>query len=287
MDKRQLTEQEIRSRFITPALQSAGWKPVQIREEVTFTAGRIIVRGNLSMRSQQRKRVDYLLYHKPNIPLAIVEAKDNNHALSAGMDQALQYADELDVPFVYTSNGDGFMEHDRTVTGGVIERELSLAEFPSPGALWQRMTASKTLSDETERVIAQDYFQDRSGKNLRYYQQVAVNRTVEAIANGQKRVLLVMATGTGKTFTAFNIIWRLWQARTVKRVLFLADRNILVDQAMTNDFKHFGGTMTKITRREVDKSYEVYLALYQGISGTEEWQNAYREFSQDFFDLIV
>ena len=287
MDKRQLTEQEIRSRYITPATQAAGWKPNQIREELTFTAGRIIVRGNLSMRSQHRKRVDYLLYHKPNIPLAIVEAKDNNHALSAGMDQALEYAEALDVPFVYTSNGDGFMEHDRTVSDGVVERELSLAEFPSPSALWQRLTANKTLNDQAVHVVAQDYYQDRSGRNLRYYQQVAVNRTVEAIANGQKRILLVMATGTGKTFTAFNIIWRLWQARTVKRVLFLADRNILVDQAMTNDFKHFGVTMTKITRREVDKSYEVYLALYQGISGTEEWQNAYREFSQDFFDLIV
>ncbi|MCB0228058.1 MAG: DEAD/DEAH box helicase family protein, partial [Anaerolineae bacterium] len=176
---------------------------------------------------------------------------------------------------------------DRTVSDGVVERELSLAEFPSPSALWQRLTANKTLNDQAVHVVAQDYYQDRSGRNLRYYQQVAVNRTVEAIANGQKRILLVMATGTGKTFTAFNIIWRLWQARTVKRVLFLADRNILVDQAMTNDFKHFGVTMTKITRREVDKSYEVYLALYQGISGTEEWQNAYREFSQDFFDLIV
>ena len=287
MDKRQLTEQEIRSRYITPAIQSAGWKPNQIREELTFTAGRIIVRGNMSLRSQHRKRVDYLLYHKPNIPLAIVEAKDNNHAISAGMDQALEYAEALDVPFVYTSNGDGFMEHDRTVSDGVVERELSLAEFPSPSALWQRLTANKTLNDQAVHVVAQDYYQDRSGRNLRYYQQVAVNRTVEAIANGQKRILLVMATGTGKTFTAFNIIWRLWQARTVKRVLFLADRNILVDQAMTNDFKHFGVTMTKITRREVDKSYEVYLALYQGISGTEEWQNAYREFSQDFFDLIV
>ena len=287
MDKRQLTEQEIRSRYITPAIQSAGWKPNQIREELTFTAGRIIVRGNMSLRSQHRKRVDYLLYHKPSIPLAIVEAKDNNHAISAGMDQALEYAEALDVPFVYTSNGDGFMEHDRTVSDGVVERELSLAEFPSPSALWQRLTANKTLNDQAVHVVAQDYYQDRSGRNLRYYQQVAVNRTVEAIANGQKRILLVMATGTGKTFTAFNIIWRLWQARTVKRVLFLADRNILVDQAMTNDFKHFGVTMTKITRREVDKSYEVYLALYQGISGTEEWQNAYREFSQDFFDLIV
>ena len=188
MDKRQLTEQEIRSRYITPAIQAAGWKPNQIREELTFTAGRIIVRGNLSMRSQHRKRVDYLLYHKPNIPLAIVEAKDNNHALSAGMDQALEYAEALDVPFVYTSNGDGFMEHDRTVSDGVVERELSLAEFPSPSALWQRLTANKTLNDQAVHVVAQDYYQDRSGRNLRYYQQVAVNRTVEAIANGQQRV---------------------------------------------------------------------------------------------------
>jgi type I restriction enzyme R subunit len=286
MNKQQLSEQEIRTRYITPAIQAAGWTPQQIREEVTFTAGRIIVRGTLSMRSQERKRVDYLLYHKPNIPLALVEAKDNNHALSAGMDQALDYAEAMDVPFVYTSNGDGFMEHDRTAGNGVVERELTLAEFPSPAELWQRLVNSKQIAPDVAEVVGQDYYLDRSGREPRYYQLVAINRTVEAIARGQRRILLVMATGTGKTYTAFHIIWRLWKARTVKRVLFLADRNILIDQTMTNDFKHFGEAMTKITGRQVDKSYEIYLALYQGISGTEEWQNAYRQFSPDFFDLI-
>ena len=245
------------------------------------------MRGELSLRSTERQRVDYLLCHKPHLVLAIVEAKDNNHTLSAGMDQALKYAEALDVPFVYTSNGDGFIEHDRTFTASPVERELTLDEFPSPTALWARYTAAKGMSKPVAAVVGQDFFVDRAGRELRYYQQVAVNPVVEAIASGQRRLLLVMATGTGKTFTAFHIIWRLWRARKVKRVLFLADRNILVDQTMTNDFKQFGDKMTKITGRVVDKSYEIYLALYQGISGAEEWQNAYREFSPDFFDLIV
>jgi type I restriction enzyme R subunit len=215
MNKKQLSEQEIRTRYITPAIQAAGWKPQQIREEVSFTAGRIIVRGTLSMRSQQRKRVDYLLYYKPNIPLAIVEAKDNNHTLSAGMDQALEYAEllanakSLDVPFVYVSNGDGFMEHDRTLAGGLIERELQLDEFPGPEVLWQRLTNRKGLTSDAVEVVNQDYYLDRSGREPRCYQLVAINRTVEAIARGQRRILLVMATGTGKTYTAFHIIWRL------------------------------------------------------------------------------
>ncbi len=287
MNKKQLSEQEIRTRYITPAIQAAGWKPQQIREELTFTAGRIIVRGNLSLRSDLHKRVDYLLYYRPHISLAIVEAKDNNHGLSDGMDQALEYAEMMDVPFVYTSNGDGFMEHDRTAAAGLVERELSLAEFPSPAALWQRLVNSKQMAPDVAKVVQQDYYLDRSGREPRYYQLVAINRTVEAIARGRRRILLVMATGTGKTYTAFHIIWRLWKARTVKRVLFLADRNILIDQTMTNDFKHFGEAMTKITGRQVDKSYEIYLALYQGISGTEDWQNAYRQFSPDFFDLVI
>jgi type I restriction enzyme R subunit len=287
MNKKQLSEQEIRTRYITPAIQAAGWKPQQIREELTFTAGRIIVRGNLSLRSDLHKRVDYLLYYRPHISLAIVEAKDNNHGLSDGMDQALEYAEMMDVPFVYTSNGDGFMEHDRTAAAGLVERELSLAEFPSPATLWQRLVTSKQMAPDVAKVVQQDYYLDRSGREPRYYQLVAINRTVEAIARGRRRILLVMATGTGKTYTAFHIIWRLWKARTVKRVLFLADRNILIDQTMTNDFKHFGEAMTKITGRQVDKSYEIYLALYQGISGTEDWQNAYRQFSPDFFDLVI
>ena len=287
MDKQALTEQEIRTRYITPAIQGAGWQPNQIREELYLTDGRIIVRGSMAVRSQQRKRADYILYHKPNVPLAIVEAKANNHNVSAGMDQALDYAAMLDVPFVYTSNGDGFMEHDRTTTSGPVERVLTLTEFPSPAQLWERYVQQDHLQPTVADAVAEDYFFDRSGRAPRYYQVVAINRTVKAIAEGQRRLLLVMATGTGKTYTAFQIIWRLWRARQVKRVLFLVDRNILADQTMTNDFRHFGDKMTKITGRQIDKSFEIYLALYQGISGTEEWQNSYRQFSPDFFDLIV
>jgi type I restriction enzyme R subunit len=287
MTKQQLTEQEIRTRYITPAIQGAGWQPNQIREELYLTDGRIIVRGALAMRSQQRKRADYILYHKPNVPLAIVEAKANNHNVSTGMDQALDYAAMLDVPFVYTSNGDGFMEHDRTATSGPVERALTLAEFPSPAQLWARYVQQGHLQPTVADAVSEEYFFDRSGRAPRYYQVVAINRTVKAIAEGQRRLLLVMATGTGKTYTAFQIIWRLWRARQVKRVLFLVDRNILADQTMTNDFRHFGDKMTKITGRQIDKSFEIYLALYQGISGTEEWQNSYRQFSPDFFDLIV
>ena len=287
MDKRALTEQEIRTRYITPAIQSAGWKPNQIREEVYLTDGRIIVRGSMAVRSQQRKRADYILYHKPNVPLAIVEAKDNNHNVSAGMDQALDYGDLLDVPFVYTSNGDGFMEHDRTATSGSVERPLRLDEFPSPAQLWARYVQQGQWQPDVADAVSEDYFFDRSGRAPRYYQMVVINRTVKAVAEGQKRILLVMATGTGKTYTAFQIIWRLWRAHKVKRVLFLVDRNILADQTMTNDFRHFGDKMTKITGRQIDKAFEIYLALYQGISGTEEWQNSYRQFSPDFFDLIV
>jgi type I restriction enzyme R subunit len=287
MNKKQFTEQEIRTRYITPAIQNAGWKPSQIREEVTFDAGRIIVRGTVSMRSTERKRVDYLLCHKTNLPLAVVEAKDNNHSISAGMDQALEYAEMLDVPFVYTSNGDGFVEHDRTVKDGPVERELRLDEFPSPETLWLHYMRQTGMADEVAKVAAEDYYYDRYGRAPRYYQEVAINRTVRAIAEGQNRILLVMATGTGKTYTAFQIIWRLWRARKVRRVLFLADRNILVDQTMTNDFRFFGDKMTKVVKRQVDKSYEIYLALYQGISGTEDWQDIYRQFSPEFFDLII
>jgi type I restriction enzyme R subunit len=287
MNKKELTEQEIRTQYITPAIQQAGWQPHQIREEIYLTAGRVIVRGNLAVRSQKRKRADYILQYKPNVPLAVIEAKDNNHGVSAGMDQALEYGELLDIPFIYTSNGDGFMEHDRTAINGPVERELSLAEFPTPQQLWERYVQQAALQPMVADAVSEDYFFDRGGRAPRYYQQVAINRVVKAIAEGQRRLLLVMATGTGKTYTAFQIIWRLWRARQVKRVLFLADRNILVDQTMTNDFRHFGDKMTKISGRQIDKSYEIYLALYQGVTGTEDWQNIYREFSPDFFDLVV
>lgn len=281
------SERDICTKFITPALIKAGWDiHKQIREEVTFTAGRIIVKGKMHTR-RKAKRADYILYYKSNLPLAIIEAKDDTHSVGDGMQQALQYADILDIPFVFSSNGKAFLEHDRTGMADYVEREIGLDEFPSPEQLWERYKQWKGITEEQERIITQDYFSDGSGKTPRYYQRIAINRAVEAIAKGQKRLLLVLATGTGKTFIAFQLIWRLWKSRTKKRILFLADRNILVDQTMANDFKHFGDKMTKIRNRKVDKSYEIYLALYQGVSGAEEWKNIYKEFSPDFFDLII
>lgn len=287
MNKKKLSERDICSKFITPALVDAGWDlQKQIREEVTFTDGRIIVRKKLVTRGE-RKRADYILYYKPNIPIAIIEAKDNKHNIGDGMQQALNYAEILDIPFVYSTNGDGFLEHDRTKDSGKIEKEIPLDKFPSPQELWERYKKWKRIDQEAEKIITQDYFYEQNGKQPRYYQRIAINRTIEAIAKGQDRILLVMATGTGKTYTAFQIIYRLWKSKTKRRILFLADRNILVDQTMANDFRHFGDKMTKITNRKVDKSYEIYLALYQGISGKEEFKNVYKEFSRDFFDLVI
>lgn len=285
-DKKNLTERDICTKYITPAIvETAGWsRDTQIREELSLTKGRVIVQGKLHTRGKQ-KRADYVLYHKTNIPLAIVEAKDNTHTLHSGIQQAIEYAVLMDVPFAYSSNGDGFIEHDR-IKG--IERELSLIEFPTPEELWRRYCQHKGIEDaEEKRIYAQDYYPSPENKTPRYYQLTAVNRTIEAIAKGQKRVLLVMATGTGKTFTSFQIIWRLWKSGTKKRILFLADRNILVDQTRTNDFKPFGSAMTKIHNRNADKSYEIYLALYQAITGPLEAQKIYKQFSPEFFDLIV
>ena len=204
------------------------------------------------------------------------------------MQQALDYAKALDLPFVYSSNGDGFIEHDRTVELGKVETEINLENFPSPEELWKRYKRYKNIEEpEVEKVYTQPYHTDGSDKAPYYYQRIAINRTIEAIAKGQDRLLLVMATGTGKTYTAFQIIWRLWKARKKKRILFLADRNILVDQTKNNDFAPFGDKMTKIQHRKVDKSYEIYLALYQGLTGNDEFKNIYNEFSPDFFDLIV
>ncbi len=287
MDKKSLSERDICTKFISPAVVMGGWDmQTQVREEVSFTKGRVIVRGRMVQRGKP-KRADYILYYKTNIPIALIEAKDNHHSVGSGMQQALDYAATLDIPFVFSSNGDAFLEHDRTKTEGQVEKELKLREFPSPEALWQRYTRWKGFSSEAERVVTQDYYVDGSGKTPHYYQLIAINRTIEAIARGQKRILLVMATGTGKTFTAFQIIWRLWKFRTKRRSLFLVARNILVDQTRNNDFKPFGSAMTKITGRKIDKSYEVYLSLYQAVSGTEEEQNVYKEFSPDFFDLII
>ncbi len=283
LDKKALSERDICTKFITPAIRDgAGWSDWQFFEE--FTLGKIHVRGQ-SVGRGGRDRADYILFYQRNLPLAIIEAKDNKHDIGAGMQQALRYAERLDIPFVYSTNGDGFVEHDRTKKIGPLERTLGLNEFPSPEELWARYKAWNPLTPEQEQIITQPYF--ISEKPPRYYQQVAINRTVEAIARGQNRILLVMATGTGKTYTASQIMWRLWKAKKKKRILFLADRNILLDQAKTNDFKHFGGVMTKISDRQVDKAYEVYLALYQAVSGTAEAMNIYKLFSPDFFDLII
>ncbi len=268
----------------------------QIREEVSFTKGRIIVRGKLVTRGKG-KRADYILYYQPNLPIAVIEAKDNNHAVGDGLQQALEYAVTLDIPFVFSSNGDGFVFHDRTGTSDERETTLGLDSFPPPDHLWNRYRAWKGLTPEAEEVVLQDYFEDGGGKTPRYYQVNAINATIEAIARGRNRILLVMATGTGKTYTAFQIIWRLWKAGHKKRVLFLADRNVLIDQTMVNDFRPFGGAMAKLStragtiarqgRRRIDTAYEIYLGLYQSLTGPEERQKIFRELSPTFFDLIV
>jgi len=288
MDKKTFSERDICSKFITPAVIAAGWDlNNQVREEVSFTKGRIIVRGKLHTRGEQ-KRADYILYYKPNIPIAVIEAKDNKHRVGAGMQQALNYAEILGIPFVFSSNGDGFLLHDRTGMADKTEQELALDAFPTPTDLWQRYCQWKGLTSlDVRKTIEMPYYDDGTSRAPRYYQANAINNTVEAVAKGQQRILLVMATGTGKTYTAFQIIWRLWKSGAKKRILFLADRNILVDQTKNNDFKPFGAAMTKISKRQIDKSYEIYLSLYQAVTGSEESQNVYKQFSPDFFDLIV
>ncbi|MBE0483355.1 MAG: DEAD/DEAH box helicase family protein [Bacterioplanes sp.] len=313
MDKRSLTETDIRTKFITPAIIKAGWNiQTQVLEEYTIGAGRIQVRGRLSSRGAPR-RADYVLNYQPNKPIAVIEAKDNKHRLGDGMQQALDYAEKLDIPFAISSNGDGFLFHDRS---GLLfnqpETELTLDELPSPETLWPLFLQWKGIGIAEQATIEEPYHDDGNGRTPRYYQMVAVNRAVEAVAKGQNRILLVMATGTGKTYTAFQIIWRLWKSKQKKRILFLADRNILVDQTMNNDFKPFAGAMAKLSPNaagmerngkkvdlqlavergkdrvnKVDTSYEIYLGLYQALSGTDEARNVYKQFSPDFFDLIV
>lgn len=282
-----LSERDICTKFITPALLKAGWNiDTQILEEVSFTDGRIIVRGKLISRGA-RKRADYILYYNA-IPVAIIEAKDQMHSIRSGIQQALDYGKALDIPSVFSSNGDGFLFHDKTASGSAIETELSLDEFPSPAILWEKYKLFKGITTkEQERIISEEYFTDGSGRKARYYQQIAINRTIEAIAKGQDRILLVMATGTGKTYTAFQIIYRLWKAGVKKRILFLADRNALIHQTKTGDFRHFRDKMTVVKQRQIDKSYEIYLALYQGLSGNDDASNVYKQFSPDFFDLII
>jgi type I restriction enzyme R subunit len=285
--KKDLSERDICSKFITPAIDKAGWDLLtQVREEFPLTKGRIIVRGKVHTRAQN-KRADYVLFYKPNMPIAVIEAKDNNHSVGDGMQQALGYAQMLQVPFVFSSNGDGFLFHNDLAAPGQMEQELSLNDFPSPETLWNLWAKHKGFTTTQQDLVTQDYYSDGSNKTPRYYQLLAINKTIEAIARGQNRILLVMATGTGKTYTAFQIIWRLWKSKTKKRILFLADRNVLVDQTMTNDFKPFGSAMTKIKKRQANTSYEIYLSLYQAVTGTEEERNIYKQFSPGFFDLIA
>jgi type I restriction enzyme, R subunit len=271
--KKSLSERDICTKFITPAIKQAGWDVVsQIREEVGFTRGRIIVRGKLVTRGKA-KRADYILYYKPNIPIALIEAKDNNHAIGDGMQQAIEYATTLDIPFVFSSNGDAFLFHDRTGQSAQIETELALDAFPAPETLWSKFRTWKNLAPLQEEIFLQDYFEDPGGKEPRYYQRIAINRAIEAISKGQNRILLVMATGTGKTYTAFQIIWRLWKAGRKKRILFLADRNVLVDQTMVNDFRPFGAAMAKLSTHsktiEREDGTEVQLP-----TAVQHWKNS-------------
>ena len=289
-EKQQLSEIDICDLFITPAIKEAGWDQLtQIRREVTLTPGPVIVRGNLSSRNKKKKKfADYVLQWEAGVPIAIVEAKDNNHTVSHGMQQALGYADILHVPSAFSSNGDAFASHNKIpLAGEEIEPELPLESFPSPAELWQRYKTYRDIDDDEEELVTEPYQDDGSGKEPRYYQVEAINRVIEAVARGRKRLLLVMATGTGKTYTTFQIIWRLWKAKKAKRILFLVDRNILADQTLVNDFKPFGSVMTKIKNRKIDPSYEIYLGLYQALTGPNEEDKIFKNVSADFFDLIV
>lgn len=291
INKKNLTETDIITKFIMPSIKSAGWDDMsQIRQEVALRDGKVIVRGQVGMR-QTVKKADIVLYHKPSMPLAVVEAKANKHEVGKGIQQGLDYARLLDIPFIFSSNGDGYIFHDKTKLGtseeNQLESQIRLEDFPSPDELWKKFCIWKGYTEAQLPIITQDYYDDGSGKSPRYYQLQAINKTVEAISAGKNRALLVMATGTGKTYTAFQIIWRLWKAKAKKRILFLADRNILVDQTRLNDFQPFDTAMTKITGRTVDPSFEIHLALYQALTGPEESQKAYKQVDPNFFDLII
>ncbi|MDN3651495.1 DEAD/DEAH box helicase family protein [Thalassotalea ponticola] len=286
INKKDLSETDIITKFILPSVKKSGWDDMtQIRQEVKLRDGKVVVRGMVAARKKV-KSADIVLYHKPSIPLAVIEAKANKHEIGKGMQQGLDYANLLDVPFVFASNGDGFIFHDKTNTLQ-LETELALEDFPTPEQLWNKLCLYKGYQPAQLPVITQDYYDDGSGKSPRYYQLQAINKTVEAVSSGNDRILLVMATGTGKTYTAFQIIWRLWKSKAKKRILFLADRNVLVDQTRINDFQPFGQAMTKITGRKVDPAYEVHLALYQALTGPEEHQKAFKQVDPDFFDLII
>ncbi|GAK84524.1 type I restriction-modification system restriction subunit R [Vibrio ponticus] len=284
--KSQLSEADIISKYILPAIKSNGWDDMtQIRQEIKLRDGKVVVRGQIAARKKV-KSADIVLYHKPSMPLAVVEAKANKHEIGKGMQQGLDYAELLDVPFVFASNGDGFIFHDKT-NPEKLESEIRLEDFPTPTQLWKKYCQWKGYQDAQLPLITQDYYDDGSGKSPRYYQLNAINKTIEAVSAGKDRILLVMATGTGKTYTAFQIIWRLWKSGAKKRILFLADRNILVDQTKNNDFQPFGQAMTKIGNRNIDPAYEIHLGLYQAMTGQEEEKKIFKNVRPDFFDLIV
>jgi type I restriction enzyme, R subunit len=289
-EKKQLSEIDICDLFITPAIREAGWEQLtQIRREVTLTPGPVVVRGNMSSRNKKKKKfADYVLFREAGIPIAVVEAKDNTHTVSHGLQQGLGYASILDVPSAFSSNGDAFASHNKVpAPDEEIECEFPLESFPSPDEVWKRYKKYRNVKDEDEGLILEPYHKDAFGKEPRYYQTEAINRALEAIAKGRDRLLLVMATGTGKTYTTFQIIWRLWKAKKAKRTLFLVDRNILADQTLVNDFKPFGSVMTKIKNRKIDPAYEIHLGLYQALTGPEEEDKIFKNVSRDFFDLIV
>ena len=287
LNKKSLSEASIISKYIMPSIEDAGWdRQKQIAQEISFTDGRIIVRKKVVTRGI-RKRADIILYYKNNLPLAIIEAKDNTHSIDAGMQQGLNYGEILDIPFVYSSNGDGFIEHDRTKSEGQIERELTLEQFPSPEELWNRYKAHKGLTDDQEEVVTHNYYYDQDCFPPRYYQRIAINRSVEAITQGKDKILLVMATGTGKTYTAFQIVYKLFKSGAKKRILYLADRNILVDQTIIGDFKPLKDNINKIKNRTADKSREIQFALYQSLTGETEEKKLFKKYSKDYFDLII
>jgi len=288
VNKNELKEQEIRTMFITPALVEKGWKVGEnMREEYYFTDGRVLVMGSKHSVADGKK-ADYLLYHNGK-PIAVIEAKDNKHAVGGGIQQAIDYALILDLQFAYSSNGDAFLEHDFT-TGK--ETELKMNEFPTEAELYHRFLSTKNYSEEEQKIVETPYYYDAYSHEPRYYQRIAIDRTVEAIAKGQQRILIVMATGTGKTFTAFQIIHRLHKSGAKKKILYLADRNILIDQTMAQDFKPFKKFMTKITSNgdgvdKIDTSYEVYMALYHQLVGKEGEPDPFLEVQKNFFDLII
>ena len=294
IDKTELSEQDIRSKYILRAIKQAGWdvESPLVREEFPITAGRIIAKAQVCKRDKPL-RADYVLFLRPNVPLAVIEAKDNNHTVGDGIQQAIKYAQMLNVPFAFSSNGDGFLFHNELADEGEpIERELSLDEFPSPEALIEMYDCRMGLTDDQKRASCIPYYTDNPNKTPRYYQCVAVNRVVDAIAGGEKRALLVMATGTGKTYTAFQIIWHLWKAGVKKRILFLVDRKSLASQTINNDFAPFGDKMMWVKKNNFDTAHEIYIGLYQGLTNdddadAEDAAVLFKNFSKDFFDLII